>query len=132
MGIWHGEKGRKPTGGLIQEHRKKRKYESGKLPTLPKLGKENREIVRTKGGGKKVRLREIEFANVLDASKTFVKKVKILDVIKNPANPQLVRSKTITKGTIIKTELGNARVTSRPTQDGVVNAVAISETEKEK
>jgi small subunit ribosomal protein S8e len=132
MGIWHGERGRKPTGGLIQEHRKKRKYELGKLPTLPKLGKENKEIVRTKGGGRKVRMREIEFANVLDASKTFVKKVKILDVIKNPANPQLVRSKTITKGTIIKTELGNAVVTSRPTQDGVVNAVIVDIVEEKK
>lgn len=127
MGIWHGERGRKSTGGLIQEHRKKRKYEMGSIPTLPKMGKEKRVIVRTKGGGRKIRVREIEFANVLDASRTFSKKVKILDVIKNPANPQLVRSKTITKGTIIKTELGNARVTSRPTQHGVVNAVIVEE-----
>lgn len=120
-------KRKKKTGGLIQPHRKKRKYEFGSLPTLPKMGKEYRVIVRTKGGSKKIRMRAIEFANVLDASKTFVKKVKILDVIKNPANPQLVRSKTITKGTIIKTELGNARVTSRPTQHGVVNAVIVEE-----
>ncbi len=130
MGITQGEHGRKPTGGLIHEHRKKRKYEIGQLPTLPKLGKEIRVNVRTKGGGRKVRMRGIEFANVLDASRTFVKKVKILDVVKNPANPQLVRSKTITKGTIIKTELGNARVTSRPTQHGVVNAVIVEEKSK--
>jgi len=129
MGIWHGERGRKPTGGLIQPHRKKRKFELGSLPTRPKIGKEKRKVVRTKGGGKKVRLQAIEFANVLDASKTFSKKVKILDVVENPANPQWVRSKTITKGTIIKTELGNARVTSRPSQHGVVNAVIL---EKEK
>jgi small subunit ribosomal protein S8e len=132
MAVWHGERGRKITGGLIQEHRKKRKYELGRLPTHPKIGKEKKEIVRTKGGGKKVRLQQIEFANVLDASKTFVKKVKILDVLENPANPQWTRSKIITKGTIIETELGNAKVTSRPTQHGVVNAVAIQENEKEK
>lgn len=130
MGVWHGERGRKPTGGLIQPHRKKRKYELGSLPTHPKIGKEKRKIVRTKGGGKKIRLQAIEFANVLDASKTFSKKVKILDVIENPANPQWVRSKTITKGTIIKTELGNARVTSRPSQHGVVNAVIVEEKTK--
>jgi len=127
MAVWHGEKGRKRTGGLIQEHRKKRKYELGSLPTHPKMGKEKKEIVRTKGGGKKVRMRMIEFANVLDASKTFVKKVKILDVLENPANPQWTRSKIITKGTIIKTELGNAKVTSRPTQHGVLNAVIVEE-----
>ena len=127
MGVWHGEKGRKLTGGLIQHHKKKRKFELGSLPAHPKMGIEKRVIVRTKGGGKKLRLQQIEFANVLDASKTFSKKVKILDVLENPANPQWVRSKTITKGTIIKTELGNARVTSRPTQDGVVNAVIVEE-----
>ena len=129
MGIWHGERGRKLTGGLIQPHRKKRKFELGSLPTHPKIGKEKKEIVRTKGGGRKVRLRLIEFANVLDASKTFSKKVKILDVLENPANPQWTRSKIVTKGTIIKTELGNAKVTSRPTQHGIVNAVIL---EKEK
>jgi len=127
MAVWHGESGRKPTGGLIQQHRKKRKYELGSLPTHPKMGKEKKKIVRTKGGNKKVRLQSIEFANVLDASKTFTKKVKILDVLENPANPQWIRSKIITKGTIIKTELGNAKVTSRPTQHGVVNAVIIEE-----
>ena len=74
-------------------------------------------------------MRRIEFANVLDASKSFTKKVKIIDVLENPANPQWTRSKIITKGTIIKTELGNAKVTSRPTQHGVVNAVIL---EKEK
>ena len=129
MAVWHGERGRKKTGGLIHEHRKKRKYELGSLPTHPKMGKEKKKIVRTKGGNKKVRMRSIEFANVLDVSKTFTKKVKILDVLENPANPQWIRSKIITKGTIIKTELGNAKVTSRPTQHGVVNAVAL---EKEK
>ena len=77
--------------------------------------------------GRKTRLRQIEFANVLDASKTFVKKVKILDVLENKANPQWVRSKVITKGTIIKTELGNARVTSRPTQHGIVNGIIVEE-----
>lgn len=130
MSVWHGERGRKKTGGLINQHRKKRKFELGSLPTHPRIGKEKRVIVKTKGGNEKVRLRQIEFANVLDASKTFSKKVKILDVIENPANPQWVRSKVITKGTVIKTELGNARVTSRPTQHGVVNAVAISIEEK--
>jgi small subunit ribosomal protein S8e len=36
-----------------------------------------------------------------------------------------VRRKIITIGAIIKTELGLSKVTSRPSQDGVVNAVLI-------
>ena len=31
----------------------------------------------------------------------------------------------MTKGTIVQTEAGSARITSRPGQDGVVNAILI-------
>ena len=41
----------------------------------------------------------------------------------NPANPNYVRRNLLTKGAIIKTELGNARILSRPGQDGTINAV---------
>ncbi|RLF79472.1 30S ribosomal protein S8e, partial [Thermococci archaeon] len=44
-----------------------------------------------------------------------------------PANRQYVRRNIITKGAIIQTEIGKAIVTSRPGQDGVVNAVLIKE-----
>jgi small subunit ribosomal protein S8e len=33
----------------------------------------------------------------------------------------------VNKGAVIKTELGLARVVSRPSQDGIVNAVKIEE-----
>ena len=127
MAVWHGRKGKKYTGGEIVISRKKRKYELGRQPILVKIGKEDRFSLRTKGGGEKIRATNVEFANVLDPSTKKVQKTKILDVLENPANPQLVRSKIITKGAIIKTELGNARITSRPTQHGVVNAVIVEE-----
>ena len=44
MVIWHGEKGRKPTGGKIIMARKKRKHELGSLPMLTKIGKEVRGL----------------------------------------------------------------------------------------
>lgn len=125
MAIWHGKKGRKPTGGKIHLARKKRKYELGNLPLLTKIGKEKRKIVRTKGGGIKVKAFAVEFANVLDPNTRTIKKVKILDVLENPADPQLVRRKIITKGAIIQTELGKAKVTSRPSQTGTVNAIKV-------
>ncbi|MEJ2243385.1 MAG: hypothetical protein P8X87_02435 [Candidatus Bathyarchaeota archaeon] len=52
-------------------------------------------------------------------------KVKIDRVIKNPANVDYDRRGVITKGTMIATSLGTARVTSRPGQDGKVNAVLV-------
>ena len=130
MTVWHGRSGRKFTGGKIVQVRKKRKFELGRMPILVKIGKDERKNIRTKGGNLKVRATSVEFANVLDPSTNKMQKAKILDVLENPANPQLVRSKIVTKGTIIKTEIGNARVTSRPTQHGIVNAVILTTEEK--
>jgi small subunit ribosomal protein S8e len=129
MAIWHGQRGRKATGGRIHLGRKKRKYELGDSPLHTKIGEETRKIVRTKGGGIKIKAPSIEFANVLDPNTKTVKKVKILDILENPADPQLVRRKIITKGAVIQTEIGKARITSRPSQHGIVNALIL---EKEK
>ena len=49
----------------------------------------------------------------------------LLEVIENSANPNYVRQNIITKGSVIETEKGKAKVTSRPGQHGVVNAVLI-------
>ncbi|MCK5560714.1 MAG: 30S ribosomal protein S8e, partial [Thermoplasmata archaeon] len=46
--------------------------------------------------------------------------------IENSANPFYVRRNIINKGAIIDTELGNARVTSRPGQHGMINAILIT------
>jgi len=127
MAFWHGDRGRKITGGKIKISRKKRLRELGNLPTYTKVGKDKMIKVKTKGGGEKLRLLTAEFANVFDKSSNSAKKVKILDVLEHKDNPQLTRSKIITKGTIIKTEIGNAIVTSRPSQHGIVNAVLLEE-----
>ncbi len=125
MAIWHGEKGRKVTGGKIKLHRKKRKRELGREPTLTKIGEEKRKKIRTKGGGTKIRVISTQFANVFDPETKITKKAKIESVVENPANPQLVRSNIITKGAVIKTEVGLAKVVSRPGQDGVINAILL-------
>jgi small subunit ribosomal protein S8e len=43
----------------------------------------------------------------------------------NPANMDYQRRKVITRGTIIKTSKGRAKITSRPGQDGIMNAILI-------
>lgn len=125
MAFWHGEKGKTPTGAQIHLGRKKRKYELGSLPMMPKLDKEKRILKRTKGGGLKVKLHSVEFANVLNPKNREVKKVKIITVVENTANPHFVRRNVVTKGCVVKTELGKARVTSRPSQHGIVNAILV-------
>ncbi|MEM3382576.1 MAG: 30S ribosomal protein S8e [Nitrososphaerales archaeon] len=116
---------RKPTGGRRVPYRGRRAYEADNYPIETTLG--NDEIIkkRARGGNVKLAVKKISCANVLDPSTKKVKKVKILKVIKNFANRDYERRGVITKGTIIETELGMARVKSRPGQDGVVNAILV-------
>lgn len=126
MSVYQGNDLRKITGGRKRPLRKKRKYELGRYPTNTKLSdSEERVIVRVRGGNYKVRVKEAQYANVTDPLTNETKKVKILKIIETPDNREHVRLGIITKGTIIETEVGVARVTSRPGQDGVVNAVLI-------
>ncbi len=127
MAIWQGRSLKKSSGGRIILARKKRKYELGREPAFTKVGedREKKKIIRTYGGNRKVRLVEALYANVFENGKG--RKVKVLNVVENPANRQYVRRNIVTKGAIIETEAGKAIVTSRPGQDGVVNAVLIKE-----
>lgn len=68
----------------------------------------------------------MDVANVSDSSGRTTRS-KILRVKKSPANRDYERRGVITKGAVLETEAGDAVVTSRPTDDGVVNAVLVSE-----
>lgn len=125
MVLWQGRSLRKISGGKIKPRRKKRKYELGREHTETTIGERRLKIIRCRGGNLKFRLYKVDYANVLDPKTKKSKKVKILGVLENKANPHYVRRNIVTKGAIIKTELGNAKVTSRPGQDGVVNAVLL-------
>ncbi len=128
MSYWQGRDFKKPSGGRIRPHRKKRKYELGGPPSETLLGEEEvRKVERAYGGNTKVKLLRAVYANVADPETGTTKKVRILQVKHNPASVDYTRRGVITRGAIIKTELGDARVTSRPGQDGVVNAVLIKE-----
>lgn len=128
MGVYQGNDFRKVTGGRRRPHRMNRRYELGRFPTMTTFSeKEEVETLRVRGGNLKVRRKKALYANVADPSTNTVKKVKITKVVETPANRELARLSVITKGTIIETELGLARVTSRPSQDGIVNAVLIKE-----
>jgi len=132
MSKWNIDKGKKVTGGIIHLHRKKRRFQRSSLPLHVKVGDEVKWVDRKRGGIRKIKLASTKFANVIDPKTNKAKKVQILDVLKNEADPHLVRSEIITKGTIIKTELGDAKVVSRPSQDGVVNAIIIEEKKEAK
>lgn len=118
---------RKESGGAKKHLRKKRKRELGSPPTeTVSEQEEERYIERTFGGPSKIRVKSAVYANLADSSGTKVKKVRISKVVSNPASVDYSRRGVITRGAIIDTEAGRAKVTSRPGQAGVVNAVLIT------
>lgn len=129
MGLWQGKDNKKPSGGIRRPAFKvKKKAMLGGEPTLTRLSTKDKIIVeRVMGGNVKRRAKTISFAVVVDKKTGNVRKEKILNVLETPANREYARRNIITKGAIILVESGRAVVTSRPGQDGIVNAVLITE-----
>jgi small subunit ribosomal protein S8e len=118
--------GKKITGGRYHAYRKSKKHELAGIPRIVHLKATKMKTLKTRGGGEKDVLLACDIANVLD-KKGKAKKAKIKNVIETKANRFLARQNILVKGAIIDTELGKARITSRPGQEGSVNAVLIEE-----
>lgn len=126
LSVWHGNLHKKKiSGGRKRAYRKKRNFEKGSFPAETKLGELKRRV-RKRGGLVKARLLGVTHVNLSNPSTGKTKRVEILRVIENPASVDYDRRGVITKGTIMETPLGSARVTSRPGQNGVVNAILVS------
>lgn len=125
MALWQGKSRRKTTGGKFKSRRKKRKFEMGRDQIKATVGAHKVKIIRVMGGNSRVRVLVGGEANVLNPKTKKSKKSKILNVVENAANPHYVRRNIITKGAVIATELGKAKVTSRPGQDGIINSVLV-------
>jgi small subunit ribosomal protein S8e len=116
--------GRKITGGKYHAARKKKKFELPGTPRVVKLRDRKMKVLRVMGGNEKQVLLSSNIVNVTnDKGKT--KKTTIKNVLETPSNKFLARQNILVKGAIIETELGKARITNRPSQEGSVNAVLI-------
>ncbi|PSQ01299.1 30S ribosomal protein S8e [Halobacteriales archaeon QS_5_70_17] len=120
---YQGRSRKKRTGGRRRPIHKKRKRELGRSPTETRVGDAKLKTIDTMGGTEKVRAIQAETATVATDDGTVAATVE--SVVENGANPNYVRRNIITKGAIIATSEGEARVTSRPGQDGQVNAVLV-------
>jgi len=128
MSVWHGTlHKKKPSGGRKRAYRTKRKFEEGRFPAETILGETKKKTIKGRGNTTKVKLLSDKYVCVTDTKSGKTQKVEITRVVRNPANIDYNRRGVITKGAVIETSLGLARVTSRPGQDEVINAVLISE-----
>jgi len=125
MAPWQNLAKRKYTGAKTHVARKKRKSEAGRPAMETRLEQRKLKIQRVRGGNIKCKLFSDNKANVVDPKTKKVENVEILRFLQNPASPDLQRRNILTKGAIIETKKGKARITNRPSQDGMINAVLI-------
>ena len=121
--------GRKVSGGRYKAHRKKKPYETAGQARIVKLSeKDKRKKQRTLGGNIKTVMLNAKLVNITisKGKNPKTKRGEIKNVIETPSNRFLARQNIITKGTIVETTAGEkVRITSRPSQQGVVNGILI-------
>ena len=118
-------RGKKTSGGRYKKRRKKKSYELKQKPRLVILGKDKKKKIRTRGGNFKVVLLSTNKANLVDSKNHKSQVVEIKNVLEVPANKFLARRNILMKGAMIETEVGEARITNRPGQEGCVQAILI-------
>lgn len=122
--------GIKITGGKYHRQRKKKHYELVRQPRNTKLGETKQKKIKGRGGKIKTTLLSADIANIIDKKTGKTKKVKIKTVLETPSNRFWARQNILTKGAVINTEAGKAKITNRPSQEGNVQAVLIEPEKK--
>lgn len=125
MTIYQGKSRKKFTGGKLHRKRSNRRFEAGREATLTRVGGDSRKVLRVHGGNQKVALMRGAVTNVYDPKTGETKVSKIVTVKENPANPHYVQRNIMNKGTVVETELGLAKITSRPGQTGTINSILL-------
>jgi len=125
MVVIHGKAKRKPSGGRYTACHPKRLAQKGSMPTHTKVGEQVAKSSKTKGGGLKMKLLFADKVNLFDPVTRKYSMETIKTVTENPANRHYVRRNIMTRGSVIETSKGKARVTNRPGQEGMVTAVLI-------
>jgi len=115
--------GRKTTGGRYKKPKKKKLTGKPGQTRIVKLGDRKTKTLKTKGGRKKLVSFLGNIANVISKGKS--KKSTIKNVLETPSNTFLARQNILVKGAIIETELGKAKITNRPSQEGNIQAKLI-------
>jgi small subunit ribosomal protein S8e len=94
---------RRATGGRKKHWRKKKKYEMGRVPANTKLSS-NVAVrkVRVRGGNSKFRALRLDTGNFSWGSEATTRKTRVLDVVYNASNNELVRTQTLVKNAIIQ------------------------------
>ena len=135
MTQWHTRTETKASGGVRYAKNRctKKKAWIGGNFTATKIAEEGEKgkvhIVAGRGKTAKAKQKIAKYANVTDKKSGKTSKTKISEVLENAADRHFVRRNIITKGAIISVEAEGkekkAKVTSRPGQSGITEAVLL-------
>ena len=117
--------GKKISGGKYRKARSKKRHELEGQRRVVKLGDESKKTKRGRGGENRTVLLKSNILNLKVKGKN--QKTEIKNVLETPSNRFLARQNILTKGTIVETSLGNAKITNRPSQEGMINGILIEE-----
>merc|ERR1712078_442874 len=90
-------------GGRQKKWRKKRKFESGRIPAGTKISSNVCvRRLRVRGGNYKFRALRLDSGNWSWPSEAVSRKTRVLDVSYNASNNELVRTQTLVKSAIVQ------------------------------
>jgi small subunit ribosomal protein S8e len=112
--------GRKTSGGRYKKPKKKKLTGRQGQARIVKIGNTKTKLIDGRGNTTKLVSFFNNIANVIVKGKA--KKSLIKTVVETPSNIFLARQNILVKGAIIETELGKAKITNRPSQEGNVQA----------
>jgi len=85
-------------------HKKKRKFEMGRVAGSTKIGVKRTILVRGRGNNTKHRALKLDHGNFSWGSESQSRKTRVLDVVYNATNNELVRTKTLVKNCIVRVD----------------------------
>lgn len=94
---------RRNTGGRRHIHIKKRKFELARPAAMTKLSVDDKRVrtVRARGGNMKFRALRLSQGNFSWGSEAVSRKTRIINVLYNASNNELVRTNTLVKGCVV-------------------------------
>lgn len=115
--------GRKISGGRYKKPKKKKLTGRQNQARIVKIGDKKTKLLNGRGKTSKLVSFFGNEANIIVKGKS--KKTTIKNVVETPSNTFLARQNILVKGAIIETELGKAKITNRPSQEGNIQAILV-------
>merc|ERR1712205_258380 len=93
---------RRKSGGNLTKWRMCRKFELGRQSAMSKIGHKRVRTVRTRGGNTKYRALRLDTGSFSWATGSITRKCRLLNVVYNSTNNELVRTNTLVKSGIVQ------------------------------